>query len=216
MINKQLFFVWIGKKIPSYVNYTINIFKDVNPTFKVDLIVEHDIDHTNNADLKRCRDIVYNNDINDELHGKHMKSVWFNTKLKDKTIQKICDIYRFELLYKYGGIYLDCDTFPIKPFDSKLLEYNNFCCKSCYEPKNYIFNDIYFIGCDQKYKFDFKDNGDVVANNIINTEYCINNKKTNYIKHSDLCYKCELKYGQTYSKSKDCYIDHYGCRLWDK
>lgn len=32
-------------------------------------------------------------------------------------ITAISDAFRFYLLNKYGGIYLDLDTFPVKPFD---------------------------------------------------------------------------------------------------
>lgn len=36
------------------------------------------------------------------------------------------DALRFYLLDTYGGIYLDCDTFPVKPFDDRLLNMDYF------------------------------------------------------------------------------------------
>ena len=57
---------------------------------------------------------------------------------------------RFYLLDKYGGIYLDCDTFPVKPFDDLLLQNEFFACRS-FIGKNDIYDDIcsydiFFIG----------------------------------------------------------------------
>ena len=36
--------------------------------------------------------------------------------------QAVANIFRFILLEEKGGIYVDCDTLPIKPFDDALLE----------------------------------------------------------------------------------------------
>lgn len=54
----------------------------------------------------------------------------------------LSDALRFYLLNKYGGIYLDLDTFPVNPFDSHLLSYENGFVVN-YKPDRY---DIFFIG----------------------------------------------------------------------
>jgi len=33
-------------------------------------------------------------------------------------IQLLSDIYRLRIIQEFGGIYVDCDTFPLKPFDN--------------------------------------------------------------------------------------------------
>lgn len=41
-------------------------------------------------------------------------------------IQLFCDVLRLELLNVYGGIYVDCDTFPLKPFDDIMFNHKKF------------------------------------------------------------------------------------------
>jgi mannosyltransferase OCH1-like enzyme len=48
------------------------------------------------------------------------------------------------LLNEYGGIYLDCDCFPIRPFDENIL-ISDFICTRYYE-KNFIRRDCFFMG----------------------------------------------------------------------
>lgn len=60
-------------------------------------------------------------------------------------ITAISDAFRFYLLNKYGGIYLDMDTFPVKPFDDKLLSYENGFTIN-YKPN---ISDIFFIGMNK-------------------------------------------------------------------
>ena len=44
-----------------------------------------------------------------------------------KEIQGKADIIRLELLYQYGGIYLDADSICIEPIDEHLMEQKAFC-----------------------------------------------------------------------------------------
>ena len=216
MIPKQIFFVWIGKlDIPSNINYVINNFKNVNPDFKIDLIHESDIYNTKNKDLIRCRDLILNNVVDDYLHGNNIRCDFFKKRLRNNIIQKICDIYRKEILYKYGGIYLDCDTFPVQPFDDKLLSLNSFCCKSILEKQhNRIIPDNFFIGSIKDVKtFDTAKEGLIQCKNRIETNHIIN---TNDEKFYQMKYKfdnCLLKYGEKYNE-KSLYIDHYDSKTW--
>jgi len=52
------------------------------------------------------------------------------------------------LINTYGGIYVDCDTYPIKPFDEKLLAMENFCVYDKIE--NFHEANNYFIGSNKK------------------------------------------------------------------
>jgi mannosyltransferase OCH1-like enzyme len=54
---------------------------------------------------------------------------------------RFVDVLKFYLLDKYGGIFLDCDTFPVKPFDDILLQNEFFACRSLIG-KTDFFDDI--------------------------------------------------------------------------
>lgn len=49
------------------------------------------------------------------------------------------------LVAEYGGIYVDCDTFPLKPFDTTLLETKNFMVYRHYKDGG-VGDDNYFFG----------------------------------------------------------------------
>ena len=72
---------------------------------------------------------------------------WAKKNLFSKVGQltALSDAFRFYLLNKYGGIYLDLDTFPVKPFDDKLLLYENGFTVN-YRPNRY---DIFFVGMNK-------------------------------------------------------------------
>ena len=61
---------------------------------------------------------------NDNLYSGNIKFLYEN---KLNFLQILSDIYRFELIRENGGIYVDCDTVPIAPFDDSYLEDNGFC-----------------------------------------------------------------------------------------
>jgi mannosyltransferase OCH1-like enzyme len=61
-------------------------------------------------------------------------------------IQTLADIFRLAVLNKYGGIYLDCDTYPLKPFDSLLMTKNFTVARHTYN--NIIIPDSFFMGKD--------------------------------------------------------------------
>ena len=69
----------------------------------------------------------------------------------------LADIYRLEILNEFGGIYLDCDTYPLKKFDDKLLE-KSFIVQTYINTINnnkvfsHVISDNYFIGLDKNIK----------------------------------------------------------------
>lgn len=71
-----------------------------------------------------------------------------NQKRFDKTnkLNEKSDIARYEILYNYGGFYIDCDILCLKNIDDLLN--NVFFC--LYEKKKLISNSI--IGCEKKNK----------------------------------------------------------------
>ena len=218
MIPKQIYFIWIGKlDLPSNINYVLNIFKEVNPDFKIDLIYEKDIFNTNNRDIIRCRDIILKNDINDMLHGKHIQCEFYIKVLKNNIIQKICDILREELLYNYGGIYLDCDTFPVSSFDNEILKLESFTGRSIiYTQNNRIIPDNFFMGSIKGIKkFHTNREGLIKCDKIIDTYHMINFKDQKFLDMKNKFDNCLLKYGDRLNEQSK-YIDHYDSRPWKK
>lgn len=241
MIPKQLFFIWFGDEIPKFVNFSINSFREMNPDFKVDLIY-----YTIN-DIMNCQDSVINyckNLIFKTKRGFKCKYYdYINIRLKSQFnfIQILSDIIRFELLYYYGGIYLDCDTFPVKPFDNDLLKNTNFsqsvlCFRNKkYRPKNlsddnielydldfiknplnyhyFQYTDIYFIGAIKEYKdTDICFNTNAVFNNPLVPPW-IRNFENNkiFIDLKNRFYECNLQ------KYKDImFYSHYILHLCNK
>ena len=131
MIPKQLFFIWLGDNKPKYVDFAVNTFKKVNSDFKVDLMEWkiNDIENPKDEILKKSVDRAIEKNVT-----------------KTKFIQSVAEIYRYRLLEKYGGIYLDCDTFPVRPFDDELLNYTDFDVTLSWGNNQFIKRDVFFIG----------------------------------------------------------------------
>ena len=196
MIQKKLHFIWLGDNIPNYVNFAIENFRNVNKDFEIYkwFFTIKDIENPKDELLKHA--------IDDALKNKKLP---YN---KHKPfIVIVSDNYRCVLLKHYGGIYLDCDTFPIKPFDEKLLRLNNFSVTRSYENNEIIFNEIFFMGLNN----DKKENYKHYLLYPVDMDYG-NQDKVNLYKSF---YNCTLEYGQHCNDPKRCYIDHYNDYSWN-
>jgi hypothetical protein len=127
MIPKILHFIWLGENEPPTVKFTIDAFKKANPDFKINFIRETSVKDAKNEDVKEVLKLInstsYNPYRNCYFYGT-TKEILSKSKIFFYT--KFANALRHFLLDKYGGIYLDCDTFPVKPFDEKLLSYDAF------------------------------------------------------------------------------------------
>ena len=242
LIPKTLFFIWIGDDVPSYVDFSINAFKKVNPKFNINFqhITIDTIEHRKNKIVDRCCEYII-----DAADGKTNKySIFINRYINEnrKFCQILANVLRFELLYEYGGIYLDCDTFPIKPFDEKLLEAGSFCPQICsYRNKKinadtiddaqlydfqlkyddnyhkYYNNDIFFIGQHKNYKDTIKFLEKTTIVNNINTGVYIRNNLNDpkFLHLRQKFFNCTLQIDQHYY-GNNFYIDHFCDRTWQK
>ena len=66
-------------------------------------------------------------------------------------IVNVSDSYRYVLLKHYGGIYLDCDTFPVRPFDDSLLDHTEFDVTISWGINQFIVRDVFFKNCYWKW-----------------------------------------------------------------
>ena len=225
MINKRLFFIWLGDCLPSYVDFAISSFKKINPTFDVQFI-RFKLCQIKHIYLSRCckneieklllRSIDIMLDDNNVAYRKMIdgQKIFYATYGKDiRAIQLLSDIFRFELINKYGGIYIDCDTFPIRPFDDDLL--NKECFIVCRHYNNVgnrtvLLRDNYFFGSNSVKKI--TNSYDDIAVDLIQTI----DKWWANIKFLQLKYKFmhkNITYGE-WSLSKDFYIEHYCDGNW--
>lgn len=93
-IPKKIHLIWLGGNRPSKFDFLLDEIKRINYDYE---ILEWN-DHNINFKL-----------INQDL---------FN---KTENLGAKSDILRFELLYRYGGIYMDYDFLQIKKFDDLLI-----------------------------------------------------------------------------------------------
>lgn len=206
MIPKQLFFIWIGNNKPSYVDFAINTFKEVNFDFDINFIHIKDIDKTNNDDVLYVLDKIKND--KDSLYYKIYNRPWAKYSYKNiiGKYSNITDCLKFYYVNKYGGIYLDCDTFPVKPFDSDLLS-NDYFYGTNQSNNNLI--DYYFMGSQKGKLLNIYENPELRGK-----LFHINYPDTNSIhKNKQDFYNCSLKYSHNINNN---YIIHFFDNTWKK
>lgn len=102
MIPKLLHFIWIGDafKMPYKCMKT---WTDKNPEYKV---------------------VLWDNDALEKSNWKNHRQL--HDMLDKKDYAGASDVMRYEILYEHGGIYIDADTFCVKPLEDWLLNCNAF------------------------------------------------------------------------------------------
>ena len=125
-----------------------------------------------------------------------------------------CDILRLELLNAFGGIYVDCDTFSIRPFDDKLLKLDNFC---VYD-KIGSFCEInnYFIGSNRIYIDNYFDNLTPLyqTNNFMIKRHF--NRPLDFQIRKIKFFAGKLNHSDFKDKANCNYIEHYSDFTWGR
>lgn len=198
MIPKILHFIWFGHK-PKYVDYSISFFKEMNPTFEINFI--------DDSILKIHSNKYYPHQI--ENIGKYKQVCDYYFKLGRSKQQVLSNILRLMLLNEYGGIYLDCDCFPIRPFDENIL-LSDFICTRYYE-KNFIRRDCFFMGKSLELDNEIFLYSDFPARDIL-----VSDRKDsldiNFLKRKKQFIECKLT--PKYSNDKLQYIEHFNIGAW--
>lgn len=218
MISRWLIFIWLGSKMPDYGRFCIQSFQEVNPSFEVMAIEEPDVENTKNEDLKDCMSLInsdgnnlYKRMVNRNFAKKHLSST------RTRQLTAISDAFRLYLLNKYGGIYLDLDTFPVKPFDDKLLSYKGFV---PYYKKNR--SDWFFIGLPPGFISKGMIHGyafDSEIHRIVLLDRAYKIFKANLDTNVKKFFSCKLEHGShvlPLSFFPEYYIDHFKIRSWKK
>lgn len=98
MIPRLLHFVWVGDPIPGQFAEWVSGWRDLHPTWDVRVWSEDDLDWLHNQDIfDRAEQIAPG-------HEGQLRS----------------DVARYEILFRFGGVYLDCDLEPRRPLDDLL------------------------------------------------------------------------------------------------
>ena len=216
-IPKNIFMVWFGDVLPLYINNTLSEYRRINPEFNVKL-VWYKFDQFKDAldkknILNEYDEILYdtaNKILHDDFYTDLKKDLFLrNAFIEIDFCWILADVFRLALLNKFGGIYVDCDTFPIKPFDDKLLNYGNFCIMNTKRFPYAFLLDNYFIGANGKDKmqnyFNFK--------KLIQNRYA-DEDKMQFMFRRTLFMKGKLN-SSHFQKccNNDIYIEHYDAGL---
>ena len=201
MIPKILHFIWFGH-IPPYVKYTISNFQRMNPTFRINFI---------NDDTASSYENIYMLKYNvRHCTGKYQETIKYYKDLGRSDQQILSNILRLDLLNVFGGIYLDCDCMPIRPFDNELLA-KSFIVNKHYN-ENYVGRDCYFMGRNADDKSEFISYQTAEAIDLLQTT---KNWQSNilFIMNKLKFKRHQLKLGQ-WSLSSKFYIEHYNLQEW--
>lgn len=96
MIEKNIFQSWYTKTLDPLLQSKIDVFKNLNPDYSYNLYDDNDMD----------------NFVNEYFNGEIAEC--YN---KLNIIVAKVDFWRYLVLYKYGGVYLDMDSNIEKPLD---------------------------------------------------------------------------------------------------
>lgn len=91
LIPKLIHIIWLGSPLPSKCEAMVNSWKKFHPDWTVKIWMDEDIE---DFDLRNQLAFAYAQNYGEKS-----------------------DIFRYEILYRYGGLYVDTDFECLKPFD---------------------------------------------------------------------------------------------------
>lgn len=118
LIPKIIHFIWLGSPLPEKTKVFIQTWRKLHPSWKIKVWTD--------ADVKAFR--MQNQKAFDKAKNWGEKS----------------DIWRYEILYRMGGTYVDCDFECVKAFD-EIHKNCEFFAGICYAEKPLLANGL--IGC---------------------------------------------------------------------
>lgn len=125
-------------------------------------------------------------------------------------IQILSDIFRVKILQEFGGIYVDCDTFSIKPFDDSNDE---FCVMSYQENSRQPHVDNYFFKVNRGNNLFFPIEANIKNNNVHLYVDNTNRHSIEYVKRKMMFFNKNLKIND-FDICNSFYIEHYPSQNW--
>ena len=226
MIPKRLFFIWIGTK-PKFVDFAISKYRSLNSDCDIQLI-HYSISQLENLYFGKSIATEIDQIVHDLIVAmlSRKKYATLLTKLISGAyminysytpfIQIFCDLLRIELLNVYGGIYIDCDTYPLKPFDEQIYQHEQFCV--CDRIKNSLVPNNYFIGSKANNSIeDYFDNNidKVIMTNNYQFTHIQSIKPFDFMIRRIKFFKCTLQDDDFANVDKTVnYFEHYSEFRW--
>ena len=105
MIQKKIWFIWLGSDLPKKYADNVDLWKTMNEDYDVELVTD------------------------DEMIDDDQFREAFDT---GRNVLDKADALRYFLLFKFGGVYADCDTRPLKPLRDVITATSESSC-SCYD-----------------------------------------------------------------------------------
>jgi mannosyltransferase OCH1-like enzyme len=211
MIPKQMFFIWLGEEKPLYVDFSINAYKKANPDFKINLIEYTSLQIEKRMEVSKYDHNVYNclDYINSDKECYYTEAIKEYKLYRRRPLQILANVLRLDLLNEYGGIYVDADTFPMKPFDDDILKSNSLCayCFNKHINTNIRRKDNNFLAVDSNKKIKQYYCSEDVA--IINPYKCFSDP--------DWCDRRKMFFNYTLEyRQRNCehYVEHYYDGIW--
>lgn len=96
MIPKNLHMIWVGN-VYTRPDEWINTWRDKNPTWNFRLWNDNDLEN------------------GDWLLGRHIRRLYHKRRFDG-----VCDLMRYEILARHGGVYADADSICLRPLDIPL------------------------------------------------------------------------------------------------
>ena len=218
-MNKTLHFIWLGDTLPDYAKFAIDAFAQLNTSWEI-VIYHHSLSEIeklvqdSTTLLGKAHAYIFNNiGLISRRYSKIISDGVFN--LTDvRYIQALSNVYRTFIVNHFGGIYLDCDTFPAKPFDDALFENEMFIADSHLQDGTQI-SDNFFFGSTRCGIF--KSNMLELttypyAKHIVQTIPFWQNFPA-FVIAKQKFFNCCLKIGE-FSFSPDVYITHFADNRW--
>lgn len=216
-ITNIIHLIWLGDILPDYTEYVISAYQEMNPSFEIRLTHRtiSQLEKIYRGEYTQKDDDIINLAIQRTLKIEDDEFIKLQLRLYGdnvRFVQVLSDVLRLELLNRYGGIYVDLDTFPVKAFDQELLSNMFFVIKRF--NGNGFFYDNYFMGkqLDNKKLINPYNFCGIYGLKTIN-HYPSNYKTSKFLINQNKFFKKQLKIGD-YSFVKDFYIDHYFDGRW--
>jgi mannosyltransferase OCH1-like enzyme len=146
MIEKNIFQSWHTNNLHPLVQEKINFYKKINPDYSYNLYTDNDMDNFVNTHYKGEIAECYN---------------------KLNIIVAKVDFWRYLVLYKYGGIYLDMDSSINKPLNELIKDNDEAIITAEGNPSLYVQWALIF----SKEHIILKKTIDLIINNIKNNSY---------------------------------------------
>lgn len=215
MQKKNIFLVWLGNRVPMHAQFAYESYRTLNLSANT-FFVHKTIDQIENGKPIDKIDRILKDSCEIILNRNQSIRPYIDNQLKlygknARFIQVLSDVFRVILVQKLGGIYVDCDTFPVKSFDDRLLS-QPFCVLSHQSASTEAHIDNYFFGMPKKSSFVPYDSSRQNMHLIEQTFYGQQSSIDYYARK--MKFKKGMLSQKDFPKDFPFYIEHYPSQNW--